>query len=110
MNIGALDRYITIEYPSRSQSSTTGEITDTWTTLASVYATVTYPTSATTRTEGNEQGRETTTTPVEFIIWHRTDLNESMRIVYDSEYYNIMRINKVGQRNEMLKLVTEKKY
>ena len=110
MNIGALDRYITIEYPVRSQSSTTGEMTDTWTTLASVYATVTYPTSSTTRTEGNEQGRETTETPVEFIIWFRSDINESMRVSYDSEYYNIMRINKVGQRNEMIKLVTEKKF
>ena len=110
MNIGALDRYVTIEYPLRSQSSTIGEVTDTWTTLASVYATVTYPTSTTTRSEGNEQGRETTVTPVEFIIWWRTDVNESMRVLYDSEYYNIMRINKVGQRNEMLKLVTEKKY
>ena len=109
MNIGALDTLIAIQYQATSQSSTTGEVSATWATLASVYATVNYPTSATSRQEGQEQSRETSVIPVEFIIWWRSDITESMRVLYNSEYYKIMRANRVGQRNEMKKLLTEKK-
>lgn len=109
MNIGALDRYITIQQQTTSQSSTTGEVTSTWGPLASVYATVNYPKSATTKTEGQELGRETASLPVEFVIWYRSDVTENMRVLYDSTYFNIMRVNRVGKRDEMLKLVTEKK-
>lgn len=110
MNIGALDRLITIQTPTNVTSSTTGERTQTWATLASVWATVTYSPSEMQSSEGMSEGRETASTPVNFTIWHRTDVNEKMRVLWDSEYYDIKRINKVGQRNEMLKLVTEKKY
>lgn len=110
MNIGALDRLIIIQTLVNTQSATTGEPVESWTDLANVWATVTYPSSNEARNEGVEQSRETTITPVNFTIWFRTDVTEKMRILYDSEYFNIMRINKVGQRNEMLKLVTEKKY
>jgi len=109
MNIGALDRYITIQYPLESASSTTGERTVTWTTLASVYATVNYP-KGQGMDEGLEQGRETAQTPVEFVIWFRSDVTEKMRVSYDNSYFGIERINKVGFRDEMLKLVTLKKF
>lgn len=110
MNIGTLDRFITIQSPTETVSSTTGERAMTWTTFAQVWATVTYPISPLSGNEGLEQGRETAVTPVEFMIWFRTDINEKMRISYDSSYFNILRINKVGGRDEMLKIVTEKKY
>lgn len=110
MNVGRLDRYITIQTATDATSSTTGERTSTWATLAQVWATVTYPVSAISGNEGLEQSRETAVTPVEFIIRFRSDINEKMRIYYDSTYFNILRINKVGQRDEMLKIVTEKKY
>jgi SPP1 family predicted phage head-tail adaptor len=109
MNIGSLDRYITIQYPLESTSSTTGERTQTWLTLANVYATVTYPNSMASN-EGLDQARPTSNVNVEFIIWFRTDINEKMRISYDSSYFGIERINKVGSRDEMLKIVTVKKY
>jgi SPP1 family predicted phage head-tail adaptor len=60
--------------------------------------------------EGNEMGRETATVPVNFTIWFRDDVNEGMRISYNSQYFDITRVNHAGQRNEMLKLVTTKKY
>jgi SPP1 family predicted phage head-tail adaptor len=60
--------------------------------------------------EDLEQSRETTTTPVMFTIWYRTDVTEKMRVLHENEYFDIQRINKVGQRNEMLKLVTIKKF
>ena len=110
MNIGALDRKITIQAATTVRSSTTGEATQSWTTFASVWATVTYPNESFASDEGNELGRETAITPVNFTVWFRNDLNEGMRILYDSQYYDIMRINKVGQRDEMLKIVTVKKY
>lgn len=110
MNIGALDRLITIQAATTVRSATTGEATQTWAALCQVYATVTYPSGEFTSSEGNEMARETTATPVNFTTWYRTDINEGMRILYDSEYFDILRINKVGQRDEMLKLVTLKKY
>ena len=73
-------------------------------------ATVTYPNSQFTSDEGNEMSRETAITPVNFTVWFRTDINEGMRIFYDTQYFDIMRVNKAGQRNEMLKLVTQKKW
>ena len=109
MNIGALDRFIVIQTPTEVVSTTTGERTQTWATLASVWATVTYPRSIASN-EGLDQARPTSTTNVEFMIWFRTDINEKMRISYDSSYFGIERINKVGQRDEMLKIVTVKKY
>ena len=108
MNIGALDRLIIIEYPVTTRNSV-GDSLVTWTTLASVYSTRTYPRSQENRSEGQQQGRITSTIPVEFIVWYRSDVDETMRVNDDGVYYNIMRVNYVGQRNEMLKLVTEKK-
>lgn len=108
MNIGALDSKITIETPTETTSSTTGERTIAWTTLASVWATVRYP-SGSGSNEGMEQSRETSTIPVEFTIWYRTDVTEKMRVNFDSNYFDIQRVNRAGQRNEMLKLVTIKK-
>lgn len=110
MNIGALDRYIVIQTPTNVTSSTTGERTQTWATLCSVYATMTYPHMEFISKEDNENGRETSTTTVNFTIWYRTDILEGMRILFESEYFDIMRINRVGQRDEMLKLVTQVKY
>lgn len=108
MNIGRLDRKVTIEEPSLTASSTTGERTQTWVTLAVVWATVTYPKTMA-MNEGLEQSRLTAVTPVEFTIRWRTDVTVDMRVYYRGEYFEIKRINEVGQRNEMLKLVTERR-
>lgn len=108
MNIGALDRMVTIEKPELARDSN-GEFTTTWTPLSNVWATVSYPTNAQGRDESLEQGRETATIPVEFTIWYLATVKETMRVQFESEYFEIKRVNRVGQRNEMLKLVTEKK-
>ena len=110
MNIGRLDRKITIQTPTSAISATTGERTSTWATLDVVWATIAYPKETMSSDEGLEQNRTTTTTPVEFTIRWRDDVNEKMRVYYLSQYFEIRRINIVGQRNEMIKLVTEKKY
>ena len=109
MNIGALNQKITIQAPTTVRSSTTGEASQTWAALCEVWATVSYPKAEFSANEGNELGRETTITPVNFTIWHRTDLGENMRVLFGGQYFDIMRINQAGQMNEMLKLVTQKK-
>jgi len=108
MNIGALDRKITIQSKTDTVSGTTGERVPVWATYAQVWATVTYPKNQASD-EKNENGKRVATTPVEFTIYHRSDITELMRVYFDSQYFDIMRINRAGQRNEMLKLVTEKK-
>lgn len=52
MNIGAMDKYIQIESQTTSTSSTTGGRTQTWTTLANVWATQSYPKSLESNREG----------------------------------------------------------
>ena len=108
MIIGKLDRMVMIQYRTDTPTNQ-GSMTTTWSSLASVWATVTYPTAEFQMSEGSEQGRETANTPVNFTIRYRTDVRENMRVLYDSEYYDIQRINKIG-RGEMLKLVTIKKW
>lgn len=108
MNIGKLDRLVTIQKSTMTRDSN-GEFTTTWSTLSDVWATVSYPTNAQGMDESLEQGRETATIPVEFTIWYLSTVKETMRVQFESEYFEIKRVNRVGQRNEMLKLVTEKK-
>lgn len=110
MNIGRLDKLITIEQPTNVTSAMTGERTKSWATLAQVWATITYPRSATASKEGVEAGVTTATNDVEFTIRYRSDVSEAMRVSYNSQTYEIRRVNYVGQRNEMLKLITEVKY
>ena len=108
MNIGALDRLITIEYQLETKSSTSGEVTVVWTQLCEAWATRTFPSSMSFN-EGTEQNRMTAAIPVEWVIWYRSDVTEKMRVSFDGELFDIKRVNKVGFRDEMLKLVTEKK-
>jgi SPP1 family predicted phage head-tail adaptor len=109
MNIGALDKYITIQSLVETKNTTNGGIEQSWTNLCSVWATQTYPQSLEANNEGVEQSRETAITPVNFTIWYRTDITPKMRVYYNSTYFDIKRVNQAGQRNEMLKLVTIKK-
>ena len=108
MNIGALDRKIMIKYPLSVRDSF-GRDSVTWTELGSFWSTMKYPTNAQGRSEGLEQGRETATIPVEFTIWYVNTIDETMRVEFEGDVFEIKRVNRVGQRNEMLKLVTEKK-
>lgn len=106
MNIGRLDRRIVIQ--TKTSTNINGEAVESWATLDTVWATVKFPVSSIAANEGTEAGRETATTQVEFTIRYRTDVTESMRVYYQTQYYDIQRINQIG-RNEMLKLVTVKK-
>lgn len=105
MDIGRLDRRIVIEYPTNT--NVMGDRTKTWSTLCTVWATMTFPKGLSSN-EGEEQGRETAVTPVEFWVRYRADINETMRVSYGDEYYYITRVNS-PDRFVSLKLVTEKR-
>jgi len=106
INIGAADRQIVLQ--NFTTSNTTGEAVKTWSDLATVWATVKYPTSPLSMNEGEESGVEKAIIPVEFTIRWRSDVDEKVRVYYNSQYFEVRRVNEIG-RKDMLKLVTEKR-
>lgn len=106
MDIGRLDRRITIESFTTSTNELNEEV-KTWSTLATVWATMTYPKGLASN-ETDNQARQTATIPVMWWIRYREGLNETMRINYNSEYFYITRVN-YPDRKTSIQLVTEKR-
>ena len=106
MVIGRLDRKISLQSATMTKNAI-GESVKTWTEVASIWGTMTYP-KGLTSDEKLEQGRETAVVPVEWWIRYRTGVNEAMRILYKGDYYYITRVN-YPDRNRSLKLVCEKR-
>lgn len=104
MNIGKLDRRITIEKQIESSSSQTGEVTWIWTSLATVWARVVYKDNS--LKEDVEQGRQTSEEYVEFYIRYRSDVTTKMRVVYNDKNHNIINVREIGERKELSKLIT----
>lgn len=101
MKAGELDRRITLETYTTTKNSY-GEEEKTWSTLATVWAKIDYSGG----TEDFEADKNTAIGRVRFSIRHRTDVTEQTRILYESEYYDILAINEIGRR-EGLELITE---
>jgi SPP1 family predicted phage head-tail adaptor len=95
MNIGRMDREIVIETPTFSQSDEYGEPTTTWATWNTVWANV--------YTGGGREFEAAQQTNAEidtqFQIRYVAGLSPKMRISYNSQYYDILRIEEVGRRN-----------
>ncbi len=106
MVIGRLDRKISLQSYTMTKN-VMGEAVKTWTEVASIWGTMTYP-KGLVSDEKLEQGRETAVVPVEWWIRYREGVNEAMRILYKSEYYYITRVN-YPDRKKSLKLVCEKR-
>jgi len=88
-----------------------GQMVDTWTTVATVWAAMTNPSA------GNREqvygDVETSVTRVHWTIWHRDDLSTNRHRVRttlgDTEtLYDIMNIQHIGYRDKMV-LITEKR-
>lgn len=103
MRAGALDRRIRIEQQTTSQDGF-GEPIVTWAILAVVAAEV-RPLRGQERFQAQQFAAEATT---RFRIRHRTDLDETMRILYDGEEYDIAAISELGRR-EGLELLAKAK-
>lgn len=97
---GQLDRRITIQTFSESTDSF-GQEVKSYSTLASVWANVTEKIG----NEGEDGDMIAATKKVEFIIRYRTDVNEQMRISYNSNIYKIQAIQSADARKAFLKLV-----
>lgn len=104
MRCWKLDRQIIIQQKAITQD-TTGDQQPTFTTLATVSAEVRYPKGL----EKYEQGRDTATGRIEFIIRFRSDVTEKMQVSFDGFTWNITSIQHFG-RQEGTTLVAHKKF
>ncbi len=94
--IGALDRRITLQTNTPTQNAS-GELVDSWSDVATVWAQVTGQSVA----EQHEDGQEHAIAQTDFLIRWRSDVNAADRILYDSAVYDVSGIREVG-RQEML--------
>jgi len=101
MNIGKLDRYITLQSVSTSVDAY-GQPVESFSTLANVWAKIEYKSEV--EKFENEQLRAVSS--IDFTIRYRTDVTQQMRISYNSETYQIIGISEIG-RGEGLKLKTK---
>ena len=100
--IGRLDRQITLQTFTEART-TAGGVTPTWSNLTTdptVWARLDRTRGGEEFTAGHVEQAERTLT---FIIRHRTDLNEEMRIVYDGDNWDIEMIEEIG-RADMLRI------
>jgi SPP1 family predicted phage head-tail adaptor len=93
LDIGQMDRRVTIRQYTESTNDM-GEVVDTWTNLATVYAGLSYNTT----TEKLESGKETVFGTVDFLIRYRSDIDEKMKVRFDGEDYDIKSIIRHDKR------------
>jgi SPP1 family predicted phage head-tail adaptor len=86
--LGRMNQRIVIQSVTETRS-TSGAVTETWATFATVWAAVTFQSGS----ENQLIERQTAKTFLQFIIRHRTDINEKMRISHDNKIYDIISIN-----------------
>lgn len=103
MGFGNLDRRIVIQ--SRSVSSlANGEPSISWSTYHTCWAGLDYGSDG----EGYDGDQLTASNTIMFKIRYKSGLNETMRISYNSAYWDITHIEEVG-RQRFLILKAEKK-
>ena len=98
---GQLDRRIAIQSFTESTDDF-GEVILSFTTLANVWAKVVEKSG----NEGEDGNQIVATQKVEFFIRYRSDINEQMRIVYESRTYTIEAILNADSRKSFQKIVT----
>lgn len=91
---GQLDRRITIQTYGTPTLNAFGEESVGWTTLATVWANLRWIGGG----EKEEADQEIATTDIVATIRRRSDIDEKMRVVYDSLTYDIIHINEMGRR------------
>ena len=105
MNIGGLDRRITIQRPTLSANAY-GEQEESWATYITCWAQIERKPAA---VEQNSGEQIVSVNKVVFNIRYSNDSKDTKagyRISYDSKFYNILGVHEVG-RNERIRLITE---
>lgn len=92
MNVGKLDRYITLQSVSTAVDAY-GQPIETFSTLASVWARIDYKSEV----EKFENEQLKAVSSIDFTIRYRTDITEMMRISYASNIYQIIGISEIGR-------------
>lgn len=92
MRFGFMDRKITIQSVTESQSSS-GAVTETWADLADVWAQV-LPVRG---SESFAEGRDLALKTRQFVMRYRDDLTTKHRLVHESNNYDIELIEEIGR-------------
>jgi len=103
MSIGKMRFEIELQKPTNTRDAG-GGITEEYTTLSNLYASIE-------TTRGNEtlrQGQVQEKTTHIFTIRYRRDIGTNYRIRYDSDNYNIKYIKNIDNRNRYLELECER--
>lgn len=95
LDVGELNRRVTIRQYTESENAR-GEVEKTWSDLATVFAKLDYSPA----TESMEAGKETVFGMVAFLIRYRADMNETMKVRFDSEDYDIKSITRMEKRGK----------
>ena len=93
MNIGKMDRFITIQTETNTQGSS-GGWTKSWTTFKQVWASKVDKSGV----EGVDQARDTSTTRTFFKIRYISTLTAKHRILFNGIYYDIEVVKELGRR------------
>lgn len=96
LQIGKMDRRITIEQPTETQGSM-GETLTTWSTFAEVWANA-YSGSGREFVAARQINAEVS---MQFQIRYIAGITATMRILYDGAYFDIDRISEVGRRERI---------
>jgi len=101
MRAGKLDRRVSLQTATDSQDAY-GQAISTWATTYTVWADV-FPMPYTEQVEGD---RKTEQTLFKVRIRYQSGVIPTMRLVYNSQYYDIISINE-GNRQEYLDLIVQ---
>jgi SPP1 family predicted phage head-tail adaptor len=97
LQIGKLDRRITIQQLTKGVGEDYGEPTETWSDWVTVWANV-YSGAGREFEQARQVNAEIDT---QFQIRWRPGILATMRILYDGRYYDIQRIQEVGRRDRL---------
>lgn len=104
MNIGNLDKLITIEYDTGNTKNEGGEPVPDWQTYCQAWAKI----ESKSGSEAYEAEQLVGTIVKEFTIHYQSGITQKMRVSYNSEYYDISYIAELG-REQYLVITAEKK-
>ena len=103
MNVGRLDRKVTIEKVVRVRDAY-GQVVESWGVFKDVWASVTWQKAG----EKLEQGRETATTKAIFYIRYMDGITSDMRLSFQSKKWDILDIT-YKDRNASIEILAQKK-
>ena len=107
MNIGRLDRLVNIQSASYADDGFGDSQTETWVDYATnVPARLDYPGNTTGSDDTFEANQEVNVSTLIFTLRYDSGILDTMRVVYNSGNYKIIRMQEIGRRKG-LKLTTE---